>query len=168
MWLCYDLYDIPCITNKKCTWHDLIKEGVGKNLSLYFLQVSAKLSWILKCTVPFSLPFYETTLTLTSQPGLLLPAPCSTLPSLFPSTQCGNACFAMTVSRPRANWRPFIQTQNKNTSPSDKLTLWLMKPCMGERDARGCRWILTWNISWQYQYHGGSQKVPTHNNTYSM
>lgn len=150
-------------TNKKCTWHDLIKKKnpACPHNSCRFAGFSHACPGYSSALFPFFLPFYETVLTLTSQPGLLLPAACSTLPTLFPSTQHCDACFAKTVPFPRANWRPLTQTETKRRSPSDKLTQWLMKPCMGERDARGCRWILTWNISWWYQYNRGSQSPHT-------
>lgn len=158
LWLCYDLRDtLPVVyTNKKYIWNDLIKKKKKTACPCTSYRFQPSLSWILKCTVPFS-SFYETVLMLTYQPGLFLPAPCSTLPSLFPRTQHCDACITMTVSCPCATWRPLIQTKTKIWSPSDKLTRWLMKPCMGERDARGCRWILTWNISWRNQYNRGSR-----------
>lgn len=45
LWLCYDLRDtLPVVyTNKKYIWNDLIKKKKKNCLSLYFLQVSAKL-----------------------------------------------------------------------------------------------------------------------------
>lgn len=86
------------------------------------------LSWILKCTVPF---FPSPSMSLAYFCLLHVPF----CPPCFPAHTV--LCYAYLSS---ANQCPFIQTETKRHIPSDKLARWLMKPCMGERDASGCRW----------------------------
>lgn len=142
----------------KDVWHDLIKTLLALVL-LAVLQISALLvlDTQVHCSLFLSLQWDCANSHISAWPT----SACSVFHFAFPVSQHTMwRCLPRHVSS-TTNRHPLIQTETKRQSPSDKLTRWLMKPCMGDKDARGCRWILTLNGSWWYQYNRGSQITHT-------
>lgn len=133
------------------------KKKKKKSLSLYFLQLSPFLSWILECTVPF----FPSLLTLTSPPGLLLPALCSTLPSLFPSTHPSHM--------PASLWLCLTSThtnRNEKTESIRQTDAMVNEAMHGWEGCQGVQMDFDVEHFMTISVQQRKPKVPTHNNTY--